>query len=149
MYSCVYVYCVCNSLGDEEQIASRVEFTIEVHRNRLCVIAYTSQRIFQYRTIPSKHTASKSRYIDINAHTCFIYNTYTPMYEAFKKRSTCSSCVWFCERCLFPLVFVFFFSFHVYEEHLLLYKVTKFPSRLYSSFIFILFTSRYNCCPLE
>lgn len=111
MYSCVYVYCVCNSLGDEEQIASRVEFTIEVHRNRLCVIAYTSQRIFQYRTIPSKHTASKSRYIDINAHTCFIYNTYTPMYEAFKKRSTCSSCVWFCERCLFPLVFVFFF-FH-------------------------------------
>lgn len=110
MYSCVYVYCVCNSLGDKEQIASRVEFTIEVHRNRLCVIAYTSQRIFQYRTIPSKHTASKSRYIDINAHTCFIYIHTHLCTRLLKKRSTCSSCVWFCERCLFPLVFVFFIS---------------------------------------
>lgn len=147
MYSCVYVYCVCNSLGDEEQIASRVEFTIEVHRNRLCVIAYTSQRIFQYRTIPSKHTASKSRYIDINAHTCFIYiHTHLCtrlLKNAVRVRLACGSV-----NGVFFLLFSFF-SFHVYEEHLLLHKVTKFPSRLYSSFIFILFTSRYNCCPLE
>lgn len=101
------IVCVIAS-ATKEQIASRVEFTIEVHRNRLCVIAYTSQRIFQYRTIPSKHTASKSRYIDINAHTCFIYIHTHLCTRLLKKRSTCSSCVWFCERCLFPLVFVFF-----------------------------------------